>query len=130
MKSQVSVEVMILAAITILIFVAFLVSTTSLKQEFFGLKRNSEAKDLCEGIASEINMAIRAGDGYSRRFLIQDRFFGVSDFDISVNNYFVTIDWDENSVVCSIITKNITGNLEKGWNIIENINGSVYVSVE
>ena len=94
-----------------------------------GIKSNVEAQQLCDKIAFEVNSAIRAGDGYKRTFYIEDTLYGVSDFEIFIEEYAVYIDWDSNSVVCNIITKNITsGSVDKEWNTIENINGVLYVT--
>ena len=128
MKGQSSIEFLFFVTISILIFIFFMWNNQSLRNQFFGIKRNSEAKKLCDRIAFEINTAVRAGNGYKRKFYVDKSFYGVSDFTISVINYAVYLDWKEGSVSSSIIIKNITGEIKKGFNLIENINGTIHVS--
>jgi hypothetical protein len=59
---------------------------------------------------------------------VEENFFGVSDFDVFVTNYVVTVDWGEGAVSSKIITENITGSVNKGWNLIRNVNGEIHVS--
>jgi len=127
MKGQASVEFMVLIGVLMVILAVFLWSNMSLQSRLLGIKTKVEAQELCDKIAFEVNTAVRSGDGYKRGFYVEKNFFGVSDFDISVGNYAVFVDWKQGSVVSSIITKNITGTMTKGFNTIENKNGDIYV---
>jgi len=128
MKGQTSVEFLILMSILTVITLLFLWNNLSLDYKMIGIKTNTEAKKFCDEIAFEINAAVKAGNGYERNFHVKDNFFGASDFDIYVGSYSVSIDWDEKSVSCKIITKNTTGAISKGWNQIKNENGEIIVS--
>lgn len=128
MKGQVSTEFMIFLSILIVIVSAFLWSNLSLEYRMIGVKSNVEAQELCDEIAFEINSAVRAGEGYKRRFYVDENLFGASDFNIFVEDYSVFIDWNGKSVICSITTKNVTGNIKKNWNTIKNIKGEINVS--
>jgi hypothetical protein len=128
MRGQISVEFMTLVSILIVIFTVFLWSANSWDYKIIGIKTNAEAKKLSDIIAFEINSAARAGDGYKRSFYLDEHPYGISDYDISVEGYSVFIDWDDKSISSNIITKNITGNVIKGWNLIENKDGMVYVN--
>jgi hypothetical protein len=128
MKGQSSIEFLIFVSILFLIFAFILWNDNSLQNQLNWVKTNTEAKNVCDGIAFEINSAVRTGNGYKRKFYVEKDFFGVSDFDISVGNYTVYIDWSKNSVSSSIITENITGIVDKGSNFIENRNGEIYVT--
>ncbi len=129
MRGQVSTEFMIFMSILLLIVSILLWSNLSLQYRMMGLKSNVEAQKLCDKIAFEINSATRAGEGYKRRFYVDENLYGASDFEISVEYYSVFIDWDGKSATSSIITKNITsGTIKKDWNIIENINGELHVT--
>jgi hypothetical protein len=128
MKSQASIEFLIFVSVLFLIFAFILWNDNSLQNQLNWVKTNNEAKKLCDGIAFEINSAVRTGNGYKRKFYVEKDFFGVSDFDISVGNYTVYIDWSKNSVSSSIVTENITGIVDKGSNFIENRDGEIYVT--
>ena len=127
MKAQLSIEFIIFVSIMLIILTVFLFSGTSIRFRLFGIKSNVEAKEFSDNVAFEINTAVRAGNGYERRFYVEDSLFGTSDFSISVEGYSVFIDWGKNSVSSSIITDGIVGSISKGWNTINNTNGVVYV---
>ena len=128
MKGQISIEFMIFVTILTVIVTAFLWNNLSLQNRIVGIKTNVEAQKLSDSIAFEINAAVKAGDGYERNFYVENNFFGVSNFDISIAEYSVFIDWSDRSVSSRIITRNITGKVSKGWNKIKNINGEIIVS--
>jgi len=92
------------------------------------IESNTEAKRLSDKIAFEINTAVKSGNGYGRNFFIENSFAGISNFQIFVDNYIATVQWSGGLVNSQILTKNITGTVNKGWNFIENKNGYIYVS--
>jgi hypothetical protein len=128
MNAQSSLEFMFYTSVLMLIMSLFLWSNASIQERFVSIKTVDEAKKVCDSIAFEIDTAVRAGDGYSREFYVEENFFGVSDFDVFVTNYVVTVDWGEGAVSSKIITENITGSVNKGWNLIRNVNGEIHVS--
>jgi hypothetical protein len=129
MKSQAGVEFLILMSIMLTIVLVVVWSGLSLRQKVFWSKTVTEAQELCDYIAFEINSAVKAGDGYKRNFYVENEFFGVTDFTITVSEYSVFIDWDGKSVSSSIVTRNITGSIEKGKTYtIENKNGEIIVT--
>lgn len=126
MKGQIATEFLVLVGIILLIFTAFCVWDLSFRQRFTSLRSDEEVRKLCEKVAFEINAAVEAGSGYKRKFYVEKDLFGVSEFDISVDSYSVFIDWGGKSTSCAVTT-NITASIKKGWNLIENTNGVVYV---
>ena len=129
MKGQAGVEFMILMSVMLMIVLIFVWNGLSTRQRVFEAKTNVEAQEFCDYIAFEINSAVKAGDGYKRNFDVKSEFFGVSDFNITVSEYSVFIDWDKKSVSSSIVIRNITGEIEKGQKYsIENKNGEIYVT--
>jgi len=128
MKSQASLEFMIFASILIFMLSVYFWSSSSFQQQVNKIKTIEEAQRLCDKIAFEINLAVRAGDGYRRNFYVDENLYGISNFTIQVANNTVFLDWNEGSVSSSIITKNIVGTIEKGDNLIENRGGTIYVS--
>jgi|FaiFalDrversion2_1042247.scaffolds.fasta_scaffold04071_3 hypothetical protein len=128
LKSQVSIEFMSFVLILILILFVVVSNTSILTSNIINERRYSEGKKLADAIASEINIAIKAGDGYSRKFFINDNIFGVTNFLIIVGNYTVIVDWGSSFASSPTLVKSVQGNFSKGWNIIKNSNGVIYVS--
>jgi len=128
MKAQVSIEFMILIFLLALLFILYTQNSLSLQKDMVTIKVNQDAKKVSDKIAFEINTAVKSGNGYERRFYVENSFAGISNFTISVENYAVTINWSQKSVSSQITTKNITGSINKGWNLIENSGGNIYVN--
>ena len=128
MKAQASVEFMILISVLIIIFILYTQNSFSLQKDMTTIKASQEARDLSDKIAFEINTAVKSGDGYKRNFYVDRSFAGIVDFDILVENYEVKIIWYQDSVTSQMVTKNTTGAVDKGWNLIENIDGVIHVS--
>ena len=127
MNGQVGIEFITFMVLLLIILSALLYSTSSREQELIAIRSDMDVKDLCEDIAFEINEAVRAGDGYKRRFYVKESLIGIKDFNITVSDYSVFINWNGKSRSCYIITSNFTGNVTKGWNIINNTKGAIYV---
>jgi hypothetical protein len=128
MKAQAGIEFLVLVSLLLLIFAFVMWNGSSLQNQLNFVKMDVEAKNLCDKIAFEINSAVRSGDGFNRKFYVETNIFGVSDFDIKVGNYSAFINWERGSVASSIIIENITGNVNKGVNFIENRNEKIYVT--
>lgn len=128
MKAQVSVEFMVLISILLILFILYIKNSLSLQKDMTAIKIDQEAKKLSDRIAFEINTAVKSGNGYKRNFFVENSFAGISNFNIFVDNYEVKLVWDQDFVTSQIVTKNITGDVGKGWNLIENRDGVIHVS--
>ena len=130
MKGQSAFEFLVYVGIVMLIMAIFLWNSLSLQTQSMHTKIDTEARNLCDTIAFEINSAVRSGDGYSRKFFVPNSFAGITDFTIKVDGYSVFVDWVDKSVSSSIIIRNITNTdvINKGPNFIENKGGNVYVT--
>jgi hypothetical protein len=129
MKGQSSVEFMVYIGILLIILSVFLWSSNSLQSRLNEVKIQNEAQQMCDKVAFEINTAVRSGNGYKRDFYMEKNFFGVSDFEINIDDYTVYLTWTNFSVISNIITKNITGTITQGRiNSIENRGGIIHVN--
>jgi hypothetical protein len=88
----------------------------------------NDAQSMSDGIASEINMALKAGDGYSRAFYIPNKISRTFDFNTTVSDYRVILSWSGGSVQSIILAENVTGKFTRNTNLIKNINGKLYVN--
>jgi len=125
---QASLEFFVLVSLLIIILTGVMYFSSSYYYQFNQLQIYSEANKISQSIASEINLALKAGDGYSRIFYIPEKISNAIDFEINVTSYRVYVYWNGGSTQSVIYTKNIIGNLKKGENWIRNINGEIYVN--
>jgi len=130
MRGQSGFEFLVYVGIVVLIMAVFLWHSLSLQNQSMYTRIDTEARNLCDMVAFEINSAVRSGDGYSRKFFVPDNFAGIPDFTIMVDKYSVFLDWGDKSTSCSIIIRNITNTnvINKGFNFIENKDGDISVT--
>lgn len=88
----------------------------------------NDAQAMSDQMASEINMALKAGDGYTRVFYTPTKISNSLDYNLEIGNYRVKLGWSDTSVQSIILTKNVTGTPMKGQNLIRNLNGIIYVN--
>ncbi len=127
MKGQVSVEFLVYFTLVLLIGTFFFLNYSNSIERISEIKAENDAEKLLEEIVFEINSAVVSGNGYERRFYLEDTIDGFSNYTITVWNYSVFLDWDGRSKSSRIITCSINGSINKKWNLIRNVNGVVYV---
>ena len=86
-----------------------------------------EAEEMAEDVAFEINLALRAGDGYSREFYLKNTLYGIRNFSVEVKDYLVTVRWKDGYASSPIGIETIEGSIKKGRNLIKNVGGKIYV---
>jgi hypothetical protein len=126
--AQVSVEFIVFVSVLTVILLLTIYYNSTVYMEMNSAKIYNDAQGICDQIAFEINMALRAGDGYSRNFYIPYKISDSVNYNISLNNYLVVINWTGGSTQSIILTNNITANFTKGQNLIKNLNGSIRVN--
>jgi len=126
MKSQAGIEFLVYSSLLILILIIFLLSSSSKQQELIILKIDNEMKDIASDIAFEINEAVRAGDGYERRFNLNK--YDIKNFEIIIEDSTLIVKKGERRAYANIITSNIIGNFTGNWNRINNTRGIIYVN--
>jgi uncharacterized protein (UPF0333 family) len=128
MKAQVSVEFLVYFAFILLMAGLFLANHLTNSQKLSYLKMDVESRNLVDKIAFEINSAVIAGNGYEREFYLEDKIGGFSNYTVEIGDYYILVDWDGRSKISTIHTKSINGTLDKGWNLIRNNEGVIYVN--
>ncbi|MEM5792971.1 MAG: hypothetical protein QXY45_01240 [Candidatus Aenigmatarchaeota archaeon] len=128
MKAQISTEFIVYFLIILFFGAFFLSGHLSTKEKLSYLKNEKEVDEFLDRIVFEINSATIAGDGYERRFYLEDTLAGYSNYKITIQNYSVFLDWGNRSKSSTIITPSVNGSFKKGWNTIRNLNGVLYVN--
>jgi hypothetical protein len=126
--AQVSVEFIVFVSVLTVILLLTIYYNSTVYMEMNSAKIYNNAQGICDQIAFEINMALRVGNGYSRNFYIPYKISDSVNYNISLGNYLVVINWSGGSTQSIILTNNITANFTKGQNLIKNSNGSIRVN--
>ena len=125
--SQTGIELLMFFSIAMLIFLSVYTLVSEKTMQAYGSKANSEAIELSERIASEINTAVSEGDGYSKNITLPDNIFG-SGYAVEVDGGSVFVKLYKKNAVSRIITKNVTGTFVLGNNRISNLGGVILVN--
>jgi hypothetical protein len=126
--AQVSIEFIVLVSVLVLILATVVYYNSSFYVRINAAKDYNNAQGISDQISSEINLALRIGDGYSRSFYVPGSISNSIDYNITVNDYTVVLNWNNGYVTSTVLAKNISGNLNKGQNIIRNLDGIIYVN--
>ncbi|MFH7880592.1 MAG: hypothetical protein QXI09_01120 [Candidatus Aenigmatarchaeota archaeon] len=128
MLAQVSIEFVTLFILLISIFSLVFYYNLEYFKDINERKILYEAKIIADSIAKEIDIAANIGNGYSRVFYVKNKILGYIDYDIIYSPYTVIIKWNNNYVESVTSVKEIVGKIEKGKNVIKNIDGVIYVN--
>lgn len=127
MKSQVSIEFLILVSVLIFLAGATFLTTGTFHSNVFEEKVYASAKEICRAISSEINTAVKIGNGYEREFFIDEKLFGNLDYSVEIKDYSVKVKWENKFVSCNCLASSVNGNIKPGKNLIRNEGGEIYV---
>jgi len=127
MRGQTGIEFMIifgifLAAIIIMVFVVWgyvldiNVSTTDMQANAF-----------LDTVSGKLDTVFLEGDGFSFNFTMPESIFGMN-YSVDIERGFVFLNVSEKVYAKRLLTRNVTGDLKVGKNIIKNVEGIVVVS--
>jgi hypothetical protein len=127
MLAQASTEFLVFVSLLLILVFLVVYKNYQSAAQLEEYKSYQEAQNLVNDIAFEINLALKAGDGYSRKFYVSKEVYGISNFTIEVRDYQVKLKWDKGEVSANIFTRNITGTIKAGENVVRNVKGEIYV---
>lgn len=126
MKSQISVEFLLLTSILIFLVGATILVSGNFQTNVFEGKVYSSAREICRKISSEISIAVKIGDGYKREFFLEEKLFGNLDYSVEVDGYSIKIKWDEKYFSCNSLVERVNGEIKRGKNVLQNKNDEIY----
>jgi len=126
-KSQTGLELLMFFSIAMLIFSAVYTSIFEKTKNVYDSKSRSEALEISEKIASEINTAVSEGSGYSKNITLSNNIFG-EEYTVLIERDAVFVKWREKNAVSRTITENVTGTFVAGNNKIMNKGGVIFVN--
>jgi hypothetical protein len=127
-KAEVSVEFMIFVGILFVFFIFFFgiigVKTRDINESTIF----TDAQSVADKIADEINIAVRF-EGYFREFYIPEKLVNGNIYSVVFHKglRLVEVKWNGKSVMSSLVTENISGNISFGNNRIRNEEGVIVI---
>jgi hypothetical protein len=128
MNGQAGIEFFVYVSLVLLLLSIFLYSSYSKQAELMEIRIENEVREIAESAAFEINSAVKAGDGYERRFNMKDYYSTLRDFNITILGNTVEVNFGNKHHYGNLLTDRIVGNFTLDWNRIRNDNGVIYVN--
>lgn len=125
-KAQSSAEFMIMFGAVLFFFIIFVSIINMNILERQEAKKKILLQSIALSVRDEISFAAESSDGYTREFEIPTTILGAS-YVIYLQDDRVFYGMD--SLLSSYAIFNVTGNVQKGVNLIQKENGTVYLNV-
>ncbi|MBI5061047.1 MAG: hypothetical protein HZB67_01935 [Candidatus Aenigmarchaeota archaeon] len=128
-KAQVSIELMLYIGIMLVVFAIAIIAAGNRQEEIYRERLATDAKSTLKEVATEIDIAVEVGSGYSHIFTMPDKILGSNDYSVNINKQYqiIYIEWTDKNYSLSMISSNINGSVSKGANRISNIGGLVII---
>ncbi len=126
-KGQSAAEFMIIIAFALFFLIGIIIAIEASRSSSIQTQRDKFMNEVALSIVDEINLAAGSTDGYARQFKIQGNALGV-EFNASIVEGSVYLRSYDGKHALAYAVQNVTGDLIMGNNLIERINGSVYLN--
>ncbi len=128
-KAQVSVEFLSVIMFLTMAMSVFYVAFQGKSVQYLNEKARDEADFLTEYVATALNAALLAGDGFEKNITLPQSIAGMK-YNITVKGGMVMVSYDDNYQFSPTMVNETHGNFYPGKvNIIRNIGGRIYVVV-
>lgn len=124
-KGQVALEFMIMFGFAALLLLLFLSITLARTIEFNNERQSQLIKDLALGTQKEINLAFESRDGYYHEFKLPSTLLGIH-YDVTIKDTLLIVNSSKEEI--DVVIPKLTGNIQKGTNIIKKEGGLVYLN--
>lgn len=126
-KGQGAIEFIILVGFIFFIFVAFLLAIRVNISDKTRESVDLEVKEIALIVQDEIALAAESSDGYYRNFELPVRVAN-RDYEVNVTGGLVFVRTVDGRHALSLSVLNVTGDVQRGNNIIRKVNGSVILN--
>ena len=89
--------------------------------------KNLITKEIALAVQNEIKLASESIDGYRREFQVPQNIAGI-DYSINIISGLIYINSTDNQHALALPVANVTGNVQKGNNVIRRDSGMVYLN--
>lgn len=124
-RAQSAFELLIIIGVIVVFFTTFLIVMLGDMSDLHKKKESLLIKDIAMQVQTEINLASKSSEGYSREFKIPGTIDG-NEYEINITDSRVFVRTSQNSI--SLNVEECQGDVIKGTNIIRKINGVIYLN--
>jgi hypothetical protein len=126
-KAQAGVELLLLVGLLAIVFIYFIAVVGDRQRIAVEDRISMGGNAVCDQLATEINIASKIGDGYSRLFTLPQKLYNFANYTMRMHpgSQRVEVNWRGESCIRAIFTSNVTGTPQHGDNIIRNAGGMI-----
>jgi len=128
-KAQSAIEFIILVGAVFFFFIAFLFAIQLNIVDKTRENKNLITQELALTVQDEINLAVESSDGYYREFTIPEKLVNL-DYEINITAGTVYVRTVNGEYALALPVANVTGDVQKGTNVIRRENGVVYLNYQ
>ncbi|MFH1425575.1 MAG: hypothetical protein ABIG28_02480 [archaeon] len=126
-KSQSAIEFIILIGAMFFFFILLMQAFQKNTADKTIAQRNLIANDITLTVQNEINLAHSSRDGYERTFSLPDKIQNIN-YTINLTEGFIYLQTTDGNIALAHPVKNITGNVQKGDNVIKKVDREVFIN--
>lgn len=127
-NSQTSIEFVILVGFVLFFFTVFFLTINENMSDKIKERQTKIVIEIASTVQDEIDLAFESIDGYSRTFILPD-YVASKSYNIDITEGMVYVRTTDNKQAIALPVQNITGQVQKGDNIIKKENGVVKLNV-
>ena len=125
-RGQSSIEFFVLVGAVLFFFVTFLLAIQANIADNIRAKIEISLREAALSVQDEIALASASSDGYTRYFLLPNEIEGIGyEINIVEDSVYARI---EDRYALALPVFNVTGDVQKGDNLIRKSNGAVYLN--
>ena len=124
-KAQSAIEIMIILGAIVVFFALFLAVLAGDFSDSYKRKESLMLKEIALQVQTEVNLASKSSEGYSRTFKLPTSLNG-KNYSINITDSRVFVRTQENAITISLETT--SGEISKGENTIRKSNGKIYIN--
>ena len=127
-NSQTSIEFVILVGFVLLFFTTFFLTIHGNISDKIKERQTKLVIEIASTVQDEIDLAFESIDGYYRKFIIPD-YVASKSYDINITEGMVYVRTTDGKQAIALPVQNISGQVQKGDNIIQKENGVVKLNL-
>lgn len=127
-RGEVSIEFLVFVGIILIFFIFFFGIIGVKTKEINDSTVFNDAQKISDRVADEINIAARF-EGYYREFYLPKKLVNGDDYSIIIHKDIrrVEVKWNDYSAMSTLVTEQISGDIEPEYNRIRNENGVIII---
>lgn len=125
-KYQSTIEFIMIFTLVLAALIVILFITTERVEDINQEILEVEVRMVLNSIVTKLNTVVLEGNGFSSNLTLPQQIVNM-DYSVQIQSNYVTITLLNITYIDNILTENVIGSLQKGVNVIRNVNNNVVI---